>query len=233
MGFPVSGTISKAANILAKRPAVLVPLLLSWLVSIPFIIYISSPPDLTAYSFGTATGWLATMFGAALVIGLLSIFFEGFAISVAYNSISRNPSLRESAGTAVSTYLYLLAATIIMIIALTAGLIALIIPGIFIALKLSLAPYAVVVDRLGPIEAMEKSWKITKNNLLSIFLLGIVIFLPAFAISFIIGIMAGVSPLAGAPQAANAYADILSSLIATFFAGLYTVSMALVYKKLR
>ncbi len=57
------------------------------------------------------------------------------------------------------------------------GLILLIIPGIYLAIRLKYAVYLVVDKNLGPIEAIKAGWKITHGNVWNLFFFGILLFL--------------------------------------------------------
>lgn len=57
-----------------------------------------------------------------------------------------------------------LGVSILMPLAVLGGLILLIIPGIFWAVRFSLSPIIVVDTGVGPIKAMKESWVITKGN---------------------------------------------------------------------
>jgi len=52
------------------------------------------------------------------------------------------------------------------------GLILLIIPGIYFGLRLKFAVYLVIDKNLGPVEAIKKSWKMTKGNVWNLFFFG-------------------------------------------------------------
>ncbi len=64
-----------------------------------------------------------------------------------------------------------LGAHILTLIAVTLGMLALIVPGIIIAMGLAFVPYLVVERGLGPIEALKESWRVTKGHKMQIFLL--------------------------------------------------------------
>lgn len=57
------------------------------------------------------------------------------------------------------------------------GIIVLIIPGIIFAVKLQFVPYLIIDKGLGPIEALQKSWALTKDNGFNLFLLGLLLVL--------------------------------------------------------
>jgi len=66
-------------------------------------------------------------------------------------------------------------ASIISGIVVIVGLILLIIPGIILAVRLQYATYLVVDKNLGALEAIKKSWKITRGNTWNLFFLGIIL----------------------------------------------------------
>jgi uncharacterized membrane protein len=64
-------------------------------------------------------------------------------------------------------------ANLIVTVAVIIGFILLIIPGIFLAVRLSLVPYIVVDEGLGPFQAIEASWNRTRGNFWMLFLAGL------------------------------------------------------------
>jgi uncharacterized membrane protein len=64
-----------------------------------------------------------------------------------------------------------LGAHILTAIAIALGFLALIVPGIILAVGLGFVPYLVVERGLGPIEAIKESWRITKGHKWQLFLL--------------------------------------------------------------
>lgn len=57
------------------------------------------------------------------------------------------------------------------------GFILLIIPGIIFSIRLQYVPYLIVDKNLPPVEAVKKSWKMTKENTWNLFFFGILLFL--------------------------------------------------------
>lgn len=57
------------------------------------------------------------------------------------------------------------------------GFILLIIPGIIFSIRLQYVPYLIVDKNLPPVEAIKKSWKMTKGNTWNLFFFGILLFL--------------------------------------------------------
>lgn len=57
------------------------------------------------------------------------------------------------------------------------GFILLIIPGIIFSIRLQYVPYLIVDKNLPPVEAIKKSWEMTKRNTWNLFFFGILLFL--------------------------------------------------------
>lgn len=57
---------------------------------------------------------------------------------------------------------------IIAFVAIAMGMVLLIVPGIIMMLRLSLVPYVLVDERTGPIEAIQRSWDITRGHTMSL-----------------------------------------------------------------
>jgi uncharacterized membrane protein len=65
-------------------------------------------------------------------------------------------------------------AELIYVILVTIGMLLLIIPGIYIALRLQFFIQLIVEEDTGIIDSLQKSWNITKNQEFSLFLLALV-----------------------------------------------------------
>ncbi|MDX9811134.1 MAG: hypothetical protein RBU28_02010 [Bacteroidales bacterium] len=73
-------------------------------------------------------------------------------------------------------YLHIILANLLVFSLVIIGLFALIIPGIVIGCRLAFTSYLVMDKKLDPIEAVEKSWKLTRGHGWRIFLMGIASF---------------------------------------------------------
>lgn len=72
-----------------------------------------------------------------------------------------------------SKYLDVVLANLLVLALVLLGLIVFIIPGIFILVRLAFVPYIVMDLDLGPVEAVQKSWKMTKGHGWTIFGMGL------------------------------------------------------------
>jgi uncharacterized membrane protein len=71
----------------------------------------------------------------------------------------------------IKYFLGTLAQEIIVIV----GFILLILPGIIFAIRLQYTPYLIVDKNLGPIEALKKSWSVTRGSTWNLFFFGILL----------------------------------------------------------
>ena len=95
---------------------------------------------------------------------------------------------RPELGTLLSggdRFLPLLGMTLLVTLGIAVGYVFLIVPGIILALGLSLSAFYCVDAGLGPIEAMKASWQATRGHKGKIFLFGLMAFLIA-----IVGLLA-------------------------------------------
>lgn len=76
-----------------------------------------------------------------------------------------------------SQYLDIVLASLIVFALVGVGFVMLIIPGIIIACRLAFVPYIVMDQKLEPMAALEKSWKMTRGHFWKIFLMAILSFL--------------------------------------------------------
>lgn len=107
----------------------------------------------------------ADSFGQVISYGV-SIYFT-VALTYAYLSSARRKKLDLAAVFAPVPPLYwrMFLLNLLVMLAVIGGLLLLIVPGIIIGLRLSLAPYYLVDKNLGVMEAYKASWHATNGHL--------------------------------------------------------------------
>ncbi len=93
---------------------------------------------------------------------------------------------------------------------------------IYIGIRISLYPYACVIDKKGPVECFKRSLELTKGNVLLIFALYLIV----FAIYFIFIIPSNIFSYLEVSYIATL---IYGLIISTFFTPLFTLTFSLLY----
>jgi len=106
------------------------------------------------------------------IIGsLLSGAISGLAMQFADETLGYSPTRKSLA----VRFVYSILAGILMGLIIAIGLLLLILPGLFLALKLSLTPAAIWIDDQGPVSALSASWNRTAGHLLTLIGVGLVL----------------------------------------------------------
>ena len=132
------------------------------------------------------------------------------AISAAY--LGERAGMGESLRYAAGRFVPLIVAYIVVLLILIPGFIALIIPGIWLAVKLSMTFPAVVCEKAGPFRAIGRSWALTKDNWWRVFGALLVVFILLFVITIALGGVLGAVLLSSDTMSEVAFA-ILTTLI--------------------
>ena len=149
--------------------------------------------DENAFDLNTTT---TSDSGASVVGALLGALLQGAAVGLAIAAcikvisaayLGDRAEVGDSLRYGFSRILALIGAYILIILILIPCFIALIIPGIYMAVKLSVAFTAVVVERAGPGQSISRSFNLTRGNWWRVFGVVVVVFLIEAVINFAIG----------------------------------------------
>jgi hypothetical protein len=122
-------------------------------------------------------GLLAAFFGflAMLYSFLISPVFSYGGSMIFVQAVRKlKPDFEYLIKGFMQNYLTIVLANLLVVALVILGCIALIIPGIIIGCRLVFVSYIVMDKKLDPIEAVEKSWKLTKGHGWKIFFMGFV-----------------------------------------------------------
>lgn len=120
-------------------------------------------------------GGLATIaYFSSFLFGILVTNPVNYGAKYCYLRAARSERIDiQHVFAAFNNYLSAVVANIVASIVIGLGFLFLIIPGIYFACKLAFVPFLVVDKKLGPIEAMQRSWEMTNGHALSVFLIGL------------------------------------------------------------
>ncbi len=141
--------------------------------------------NLASTAMNIPTYTVAAFGAVSILLALLGLYFSA-VIFLRVNKGLKGDKLYKKA---LSRYPALIGTSILSGIVVVLGLIALVVPGIFLAIKLSVAGPASVLDDKNPIEAMKASWDATTGSWWEIF----AVFLVISVIVSIIGLVPYIS----------------------------------------
>jgi len=174
--------MSDSCKILRKNPIIFLPAFIIALLSAGWGM-VSIPVSLNELII-----WLLML----VVITLVSLFLTGTIIRMVYDATRKRLSLKRAMKFVASKYLTILAATVLFSIIIGLGFLALIIPGIYLAVRLFFYDYSILVDGEDTFSSLRKSWKIMKGRWWDLFGLLIVVAIPIVVISFLLGFFSGI-----------------------------------------
>jgi len=100
----------------------------------------------------------------ASIIGIASILFYSVLSKMAFDSIDGKPELSEAVALSVNKLIPLFVMYILYFLIVMFGSILLIIPGIFLSIKLFYSQYFILFENKSVIESFRSSWQIIKGN---------------------------------------------------------------------
>lgn len=153
-------------------------------------------------------GFVWQVGGSSILLDLISLV-AGYVLTgaITYGSIvfynGRKASIGECLSTGVRFSLPLVGVAIVTSIGIFFGLILVIIPGIMMAVRWSVAAPAVVMEGSGVMGSIERSSKLTSGSRWRIFLLLLIYVVLSYLIQFVVLLPAGVAAAATAAISAN------------------------------
>jgi hypothetical protein len=161
--------------------------------------------------------------GAAAAIAIAACFK---VISSAY--LGERTDAASSLRYGLSRLGPLIVAYIAMSVGIGLGLIALLIPGIFLAIKWSMTFPAIVAERAGPFKAMGRSWDLTRGHWWRTFGTLLVVVLISFVLAFAILLALGAAVATSDSISELAFAVLITVVTIIVLAVLYPLTAAIV-----
>ncbi len=180
----VSGTFGHAWEIMKKRFPELLLIVL-------FQMVLSAPTGAKHLLYTWSGGSVATTGLLQFVYSLLIVMPLSYGCSWVYLKAIRGDDFRfQDIFFAYQSFGNILLANLLVCLIVVAGFIMLIVPGFIFACKLAFVPYLVMDEKMEAVDAIRKSWNMTRGFSWTIFLMGIASIFVAIGglICFIVGI---------------------------------------------
>jgi hypothetical protein len=199
---------------------------------------IPTPPDLPASPSTTfiqeeLLPWFLELLSKVIMIGIFSglvLWIVGttvtsIVIKNASDQIEKGSSnLNVSFNFAISKLPSLLAAQFIAGILILLGLFLFIVPGIIVAIMLSLVLPTIIIEQKGAFESLGRSKNLVNNRWMKTFLLGlilgIIVLIVNSAATFLAGPLSTIHPIAN---------SLTASIIAAFVSPIYPIAITYLY----
>jgi hypothetical protein len=181
----------------------------------------ASEQEMLNWVFAYLPGLLAIALAIAILSWLVSTVASGMVVKCASDSIEKGTGELGKAFSSVVTRIpSLLIAGIIYIILVGAGLVALIIPGIILAVMFSLNVPVIMIENTGPFGGLSRSRKLVSGRWLKTFTL-------FFIIVLVFGLIVFIGNLMAAPF--GNFSWLASGIISAFVQPILPISLAVYY----
>ncbi|MCL4362365.1 MAG: YciC family protein [Candidatus Parvarchaeota archaeon] len=175
MAFDAVSVFKKSFVLLFTDPLIFAFALIYTAIYIAFAVYSSQLFNVTSISsVNINLIKLYYLLFYTVLIFLASTFLSGM---VFVRIAGKKKTMRKIINMTVKRYPALLATTFLTSIIIALGLIAFVIPGIYLTFKLVLSPVSSVVEDKSPVDAMKRSWNITFGNWWYLFALFVLFFI--------------------------------------------------------
>lgn len=224
----ITKILSDSWNFMKKNPAVIIPGMAAGLIhSLILILITPLIGNLYRSMAGHPINFLSTLNISSIVflegaffLTLLSSFYVSlWVISIVAN---RKKSLAYTATLSLKKLPIVLVATIIFFVLVTGGFMLLVIPGIYLSLRLIFFTQAIILENKDVFSSLQRSWTLTEGKVLNTFIFLLSILLILF-ISSVPDILVD----------NTVFNSIYSFVVMSLFLPLFYIALTIYYNKLR
>lgn len=203
----ITGILTMAINAVITVPTALSPT--------------ATPEEIMAW----LPGYLGAIILLATITGIIgwiiSQITQGISVKFTADMLEKGQAnLQTSFNYTMTKLLSLLAASIITGILIVVGLIALIIPGIILAIMFSLVVPAIVIENTGALESLSRSRKLVSGRWLKTFGLLLLLYVIVGIVTVLVGVISIPFGIAG---------TLVSSILAAFIQPILPLGLTLYY----
>lgn len=157
---------------------------------IPFVVSLIGGCTLDEQGFATcdsAVGWIGHVATAIaqIVAGAAGILIAAEAYA------DRSSDWRRSAAAGLRRAVPIIAALIVVGVTVGIGIVLLVVPGVFLVVSFAVVLPALMIERVGPIASLRRSWNLVSGERWRLFGVGLVLIILVTIVMVIIGIIVG------------------------------------------
>jgi hypothetical protein len=198
-GSDIVAHFRSGLDVLKQYPATaLPPLVVQVLMAVLMVVFIGGAA--TAIAVGGGAGVIGALLGGAvfmLITALLSLIASAVTVIMARDAVAgREPSIGDALGVVSSRLVDVVVASVLVMIIVGVGMFLLVVPGVIAGFFLIFTLPAVLLDNLGAVDAIKRSFALVKDNLVTVLLFVIGCIVVAIAVG-ILGKIAGYFPILG------------------------------------
>ena len=176
--------------------------------------------------------WLTISSG---LVSLVTTYLAEAALihGVVSNLRGRKADFSQCLGVGAANILTAFVIAIITTTGVVLGMLLLLVPGIILGLAWSVALPAAVVEKLNPLEALSRSWRMTDGHRGAILLLGLLYVALSFVMNLVFGAVGAVSAVGGIETMLWTTAVVITPLAQTVVSVFAAAGVASIYFELR
>lgn len=179
--------------------------------------------------------WYVLYLVLALSLGALASASTTFVVSEAY--LGRSVTAGEALSRALPLLGQVVVLSFVMGFLVGLGTLFLLVPGIIIGCGLAVSTPALVLESGDAMEALRRSWSLTRGSRFKIFLLFlvvvIIIMIPVVGVTMVMGLLPGAAGVAGRPSATLILATVAGGLVEMLVYPIFYCALTLAYYDLR
>ena len=215
--FSIKTAFSRGWEVFTKRPLFFVGVLLLVIViaialqAPSIIVDVLTPDDLENANAAMVTAaligvWVSLLFG--LIAWAAQQYLSVGVLRLTLDAASGRPYSLKSLIIEPKLFLHAILASLVAGVLIFIGFLLLIIPGIYLSLAFAPLMYLVIDQKLGPVDAVQRCWELTKGNRGWLFLFG----LASFGINMLGMLALGIGLFVTVPLTWLATADVYRQL---------------------
>jgi len=184
--------------------------------------FVNNPEEIYAEALPLLTDLLLLAVLAAISVFLINLLFQAMTIKfVREHLLGAQTTWVESLFKILPQFPVLVGATIVTGLIITLGMIALVVPGLVLAVMFILVPQVVILEDRGPISSLSRSSSLTSGNKWTIFFF--------FAFWFVVLLL---FTMIVAQLGPSIWTDAIQLVVGTIFSPVIPISMTLVYHRI-